>query len=176
MDIIHLPRKILDRTGACQPLFCNRPLSGSAGGGVLPKWGIDSGPVFLYSFPMLKMSDREFSRIAGRVLDRIPDAIMEHVRNVAVMIEDWPDPELLEAMGLPEDEPLLGVYTGASLTERSFTWPEPYPDTIILFKGPLLDMCRNRKELEEEIEITIVHEIAHYFGISEERLIELGYG
>lgn len=125
---------------------------------------------------MLKMSDREFSRIAARVLDRIPDGIMEHVRNVAVMIEDWPDAELLEAMGLLEDEPLLGVYTGASLPERSFTWPEPYPDTIILFKGPLLDMCRNREELEDEIEITIVHEIAHYFGISEDRLIELGYG
>jgi predicted Zn-dependent protease with MMP-like domain len=124
---------------------------------------------------MLKVSEKEFSRIAGRALDRIPEEIMEHVRNVAVVVEDRPDPELLDLMGLPPGEPLLGVYTGTALTEQSLTWPEFYPDTIILFRLPLLEMCRDREELEYEIEITVVHEIAHYFGISEERLIELGY-
>jgi predicted Zn-dependent protease with MMP-like domain len=124
----------------------------------------------------MKMSTREFARIAGRVLDRIPDEIMEQVMNVAIMVEDRPEPELLDALGLPADEPLLGVYTGTDLPSRSVTWPSPYPDTIILFKEPLLALCRDREELEDEIEITIVHEIAHYFGISEERLIEMGYG
>ncbi|HQG31843.1 MAG TPA: metallopeptidase family protein [Deltaproteobacteria bacterium] len=124
---------------------------------------------------MLNVSEPEFRRIAARALDRIPDEIMRHVSNVAVTVEDWPDPELLDAMGLPEDEPLLGVYTGTALPERSVTWPSFYPDTIILFRKPLLEMCRSRHELEEEIEITVVHEIAHYFGIGEERLRELGY-
>ncbi|HNY66127.1 MAG TPA: metallopeptidase family protein [Deltaproteobacteria bacterium] len=125
---------------------------------------------------MKKISDREFIRIAELALDRIPDEIMEYVRNVAITVEDWPSPDLLEALDLPADEPLLGVYTGTALPDRSLTWPALYPDTIILFKEPLLEICRDRLELEEEIEITIVHEIAHYFGIDEERLIELGYG
>jgi predicted Zn-dependent protease with MMP-like domain len=121
------------------------------------------------------MSEKEFSSIVGRALDAIPDEIMEHVRNVAVVVEDWPDPELLDLMGLPPDEPLLGVYTGTALTEQSITFPAIYPDTIILYRLPLLEMCRDVEELEYEIEITIVHEIAHYFGITEERLIDLGY-
>lgn len=124
---------------------------------------------------MLKISEKEFSRIAARALDRIPGEIMEHVRNVAVMVEDRPDPELLDLMDLPPGEPLLGVYSGTALPEQSITWPAIYPDTIILFRLPLLEMCRDVEELEFEIEITIVHEIAHYFGITEERLIELGY-
>ncbi len=125
---------------------------------------------------MMNLSDKEFARIAARVLDRIPDEIMQQVSNVAITVEDRPWPELLEDMGLPEDEPLLGLYTGTSLPDRSITWPSVYPDTIILFKEPLLEMCSDVTELEEEIEITIVHEIAHYFGIGEERLVELGYG
>jgi predicted Zn-dependent protease with MMP-like domain len=123
----------------------------------------------------MKISDEEFIRIAEKTLDRVPDEIMSRVRNVSITVEDRPSPELLEEMGLPPDEPLLGLYNGMSLAEQSVTWPSFYPDSIILFKAPLLEMCRDRDELEEEIEITIVHEIAHYFGISDERLVELGY-
>ncbi|MDT8272083.1 MAG: metallopeptidase family protein, partial [Desulfomonilia bacterium] len=70
---------------------------------------------------------------------------------------------------------LFGVYTGVALPEQSISWPSLYPDTIVLFKEPLLSVCEDITELEDEIEITVVHEIAHYFGISEERLAELGY-
>lgn len=124
---------------------------------------------------MMKLSDREFARIVGKAVDRIPEEIMNHVRNVAISIEDWPSPELLDDMGLPPGEPLLGVYTGIALPERTLTSPGLYPDAIIIFKEPLLEMCTDIEELEEEIEVTVVHEIAHYFGISEERLAELGY-
>lgn len=130
----------------------------------------------MYHFLMMNLSDKEFARIAGSVLDRIPDEIMEQVRNVAITVEDSPWPELLDDLSIPADEPLLGLYTGTSLPDQSFTWPSLYPDTIILFKEPLLSISSDIHELEHEIEITIVHEIAHYFGISEERLIELGYG
>ena len=104
------------------------------------------------------------------------DEIIRHVKNVAIRVEDRPSPDLLDEMGMPEDELLLGVYTGEALPDRLLTFPSFYPDTIILFKEPLLEVCRDIEELEEEIEITVVHEIAHYFGISEERLAELGYG
>ncbi len=124
----------------------------------------------------MKISDKEFERIVGRSLDRIPDELMFHVRNVAIRVEDRPSPDLLEEMGMPEDDLLLGVYTGEALPDRLLTFPSFYPDTIILFKEPLMEVCRDIEELEEEIEITVVHEIAHYFGISEDRLAELGYG
>lgn len=123
----------------------------------------------------MEISDKEFTRIVDRSLDRIPEEVMSHVKNVAIRVEDRPSRELLEDLELPPDEPLLGVYTGEALPEKSLTFPSFYPDTIILFKEPLLEFCRDKDELEEEIEITIVHEIAHYFGISEERLAELGY-
>jgi predicted Zn-dependent protease with MMP-like domain len=78
-------------------------------------------------------------------------------------------------MGLPPDEPLLGVFQGVSLLERSVFDPPLYPDTIILFQRPLEEMCETVEELEEEIEVTVVHEVAHYLGMTEERLAELGY-
>lgn len=124
----------------------------------------------------MRISDREFERIVNRALDDIPEELMRHVRNVAIRVEDRPSRELLEEMELPDDEPLLGVYTGEALPEKSVSFPSFYPDTIVLFKEPLEEFCRDARELQEEIEITVVHEIAHYFGISEERLAELGYG
>jgi predicted Zn-dependent protease with MMP-like domain len=84
-------------------------------------------------------------------------------------------PDLLEEMGYPPDEPLLGVYWGVPLNERSATEPPLYPDTIYIFKGPLEEMCASLEELEEEIEITVVHEVAHFVGFNEEQLRELGY-
>lgn len=124
----------------------------------------------------MNLSDEKFSQIVRRAIENIPEEIMRHVMNVAITVQDRPSHELLEDMGLPPDEPLLGVYTGVALTERSISLPEIFPDTIILFREPLLEISGTIEELEEEIEITVVHEIAHYFGISEERLFELGYG
>jgi predicted Zn-dependent protease with MMP-like domain len=124
----------------------------------------------------MNLDDAAFNRIVRRAIDRIPQEIMRHVQNVAVVVENRPKPALLEEMGLGPDEPLLGVYTGIALSQRSVTSPEYYPDTIILFRGPLLEVSGNIDELEDEIEITVVHEIAHFFGISEERLALLGYG
>ena len=82
---------------------------------------------------------------------------------------------MLRDLGLPPDYPLLGIYQGAPLTERSSTFPPLYPDTILIFQRPLEEMCKTLEELEMQIEITVVHEIAHYIGLSEDRLKELGY-
>jgi len=94
---------------------------------------------------------------------------------MVIAVQQWPSPELLEEMGLPPDEPLLGVYTGASLAERSHFDTLQYPDAIQIFQGPLDEMCETLEELEEEIEITVVHEVAHFIGMTEEELAELGY-
>lgn len=123
----------------------------------------------------MKLSDRAFAGIIHKALDRIPAEISAHLENVAITVEKRPSLELLEEMGLPPDEVLFGVYQGESLTEQSLTYPPLYPDSIILFKEPLEDACETIEELIEEIEITVVHEVAHFFGIGEERLVELGY-
>jgi predicted Zn-dependent protease with MMP-like domain len=81
-----------------------------------------------------------------------------------------------EEMELGRDGSLLGLFVGVPLIERSVTTPPLYPDIIYLFQEPLETMCETIEELEEEIEVTVVHEVAHYLGMTEERLAELGYG
>ena len=78
-------------------------------------------------------------------------------------------------MGLAGDETLFGIFEGTPLIERSVTSPPLFPDSILLFQEPLEEACETIGELEEEIEVTVVHEIAHFVGMSEERLAELGY-
>jgi predicted Zn-dependent protease with MMP-like domain len=123
----------------------------------------------------LKLTAKEFDRIVTRAIRRIPRELRDYLDNVLIAVKQRPSREILEEMDLPPDEPLLGVFQGVSMMERSVTSPPLFPDTIFLFQEPLEKMCDSLEELEEEIEITVVHEIAHFFGISEERLAELGY-
>jgi predicted Zn-dependent protease with MMP-like domain len=122
-----------------------------------------------------RLSDREFDRVVKRALRRIPEEIRERLENVLITVQKRPSKELLADMGLPEDEDLLGLFSGDSAMEQSVTEPPLYPATIYLFQEPLEKMCVTREELEIEIERTLVHEIAHAIGMSEERLAELGY-
>lgn len=124
----------------------------------------------------MKLTPKEFDRVVQRALDRIPEEIREHLANVTVTIQKRPSREMLAELGMTADDPPLGLYEGASLLERSVLEPPLYPDTIFIFQEPLEQMCETRKELEREIEITVVHEVAHFLGIEEERLAELGYG
>jgi len=123
----------------------------------------------------MRLSNTEFDRIVKQAIRRIPEEIRQHLDNILITVQKRPAPDMLEEMGYPPDEPLLGVYWGVPLNERSVAEPPLYPDTIYIFKEPLEEMCANREELEEEIEITVAHEVAHYLGMSEERLAELGY-
>jgi predicted Zn-dependent protease with MMP-like domain len=107
-----------------------------------------------------------FEALVEQALDEIPDEIASLVQNVVVLVEDDP----------PADDPdLLGVYDGVSLTERGADHTG-LPDRITIFRRPLLEMCHDAEELVREVRITVVHEIAHHFGIDDDRLHELGYG
>jgi len=123
----------------------------------------------------MKLSNKEFDRIVQQAIGRIPEEIRRHLDNILITVQKRPDPDMLEEMGYPPDEPLLGLYWGVPLNERSVADPPLYPDTIYIFKEPLEEMCETQEELEEEIEITVVHEVAHFLGMSEDRLAELGY-
>lgn len=124
----------------------------------------------------MKLSQEEFDRIVKRSIRRIPHEIREHLDNILISIQKHPSRKLIKELGLPPDETLLGFYQGVSLRERSPMYPPLYPDTIFLFQEPLEESCNTLNELEKQIEITVVHEIAHFLGMSEERLVELGYG
>ena len=125
----------------------------------------------------MRLQRKEFERVVRRAYNRIPAEIRNRLDNVVLTVKRRPSREMLEEMGYPPDEPLLGLYWGASLAEHSFfALPPLYPDTIFIFQEPLEEMCGTLGELEREIEITVVHEVAHFLGISEERLEELGYG
>ena len=116
----------------------------------------------------LSLSDDEFQDAVGDALDRIPDELTRLLSNVAVLVEDEP----------PPDEPdLLGIYEGTPLTERDGWWDAgSLPDRITIFKGPLERMCVDRDDLLDEIAVTVVHEVAHHFGVDDDRLHELGWG
>ena len=124
----------------------------------------------------MKLSNKEFDHVVKQAIARIPEEIRQHLDNILISVQQRPSPDMLEELGYPPDESLLGVYWGVPLNERSVAEPPLYPDTIYIFKEPLEEMCEDHEELEEEIEITVVHEVAHFLGMSEERLAELGYG
>ena len=107
----------------------------------------------------------EFEELVSDALDEIPDEIASLIQNVVVLVED----------DAPEDDPtLLGLYDGVALVARIANHTG-LPDRIFIFRGPLLDMCDDLEDLAEEVRITIVHEVAHHFGIDDHRLHDLGY-
>jgi len=122
-----------------------------------------------------KWSNEDFDRAVKKALRRIPREIRQHLENVLISVVKRPSEEMLQDLSLSLDDLPLGLYRGVSLSERSVISPPLYPDTIFLFQDPLEEMCATLSELEEEIEITLVHEIAHALGMTEEALAELGY-
>lgn len=122
-----------------------------------------------------KLSEKEFDRAVKRAIERIPEEIRRHLDNMLITVQRQPSRKMLADMGLPPAYPLLGLYVGTAMPERSAAYPPLYPDRIYIFQKPLEEMCETLEELEEQIEITVVHEIAHFLGIGEDRLAELGY-
>ena len=118
------------------------------------------------------MSEDEFEAAVGDALDRIPPEA-KTMNNVAVFIEDDYTPQ----PGEDPDTVLLGLYEGVPLTERDSWWDAgSLPDRITIYRQPILELCDSREDVVEEVTVTVVHEIAHHFGISDARLHELGWG
>ena len=118
----------------------------------------------------------EFRKIAARALQDIPEEFLEQMENVEVWVEEEPDPEVLEDLGLDTRATLFGIYQGVPKGNQSFFQAPVLPNRITLYRRPILQACRTREEVHEQIRKTVIHEIAHHFGFSENRLRELGYG
>ncbi len=123
----------------------------------------------------MRLSAKAFDKVVKRAVGRIPEELRKHLDNVLISVLKRPTAEMMDEVEQPPDEPLLGLFQGFPLSDRSLTDPPLFPDTIFLFQEPLENACDTIEELEREIEITVAHETAHFFGISEERLAELGY-
>jgi predicted Zn-dependent protease with MMP-like domain len=116
---------------------------------------------------MVAMSREQFEDAVSEALDRIPGDLARMMDNVVVLVQDDP----------PDgDSDLLGLYEGTPLTERDGWWAAgSLPDRITIFRNPTLAVCDTAEEVVEEVRVTVVHEIAHHFGIDDERLHELGW-
>lgn len=113
------------------------------------------------------MDAAAFEALVDRAIDEVPAELAALVENCVVLVEDAP----------PPDEPgLLGLYDGVPLTERGDTYAGVLPDRILIFRLPILALCHSQEEVVEEVHVTVVHEIAHHFGIDDDRLHALGYG
>ena len=115
---------------------------------------------------VIEMSRQRFEELVAAAIDQVPGELYALVDNCVVLVEDDP----------PADDPdLLGLYDGTPLTERGGDYTMALPDRITVFRNPTLEMCEDEDQVVEEVNITVVHEIAHHFGIDDERLHELGY-
>ena len=123
------------------------------------------------------LPDADFEDAVGDALDSLPPDLAEAMDNVVILVQDEPEPDMLrrEDYGELGRPTLLGLYDGVPLTERDTSWSLVLPDRIFIFKGPLERWCTSREELVEEITVTVIHEIAHHFGIDDDRLHELGW-
>ncbi|WP_104139854.1 metallopeptidase family protein [Arthrobacter sp. ZGTC131] len=118
------------------------------------------------------MSEAEFEAAVSDALNRMPAEVARAMDNVAVFIDDDYTPQ----PGEDPDTVLLGLYEGVPLTERDSWWDAgSLPDRITIYRQPILDICSSREDVVEEVAVTVIHEIAHHFGIDDQRLHELGW-
>jgi predicted Zn-dependent protease with MMP-like domain len=107
----------------------------------------------------------EFEELVGEALDSIPEQLSRQMRNVVLLVED---------MGASPN--LLGLYQGVPLTERTTAYAGMLPDRITIYRIPILRHCASREDVVRQVVVTVVHEVAHHFGIGDAKLHELGWG
>jgi predicted Zn-dependent protease with MMP-like domain len=114
----------------------------------------------------VRMDPQRFDELVADALDLIPAQLAAAMDNVVILVEDRH----------PDEPELLGLYEGVALTERDSDYGGSLPDAITIYREALLDICESDDDVVEEVAITVIHEIAHHFGIDDDRLDELGWG
>jgi predicted Zn-dependent protease with MMP-like domain len=120
------------------------------------------------------MSRQEFEKLVAEALDNLPHYFQEKMNNVEVLILPWPSPHELERVGVKSGHTLLGLYSGIPLTSRNHNYALVPPDTITLYQRPIEHAAKTPEHIPEIVRSTVIHELAHHFGISDDRLRELG--
>ncbi len=119
------------------------------------------------------MTRAEFRRLVSEAVDTIPERFQQHLRNIAIVVEDEPSPELLHEMEIEPPDTLFGLYQGTPLTERRWDHGNTLPDRIAIYQGPIEDVCETRGEIITQVGETLIHEVGHFFGLSEEAIREI---
>jgi predicted Zn-dependent protease with MMP-like domain len=115
---------------------------------------------------MVRMSRERFEELVAEALDEVPEELLDLMDNVVILVEDDPP---------AEDPHLLGLYEGHALTDRGWSYAGVLPDRIMIYRHPILRICDDEDDVIDEVAITVVHEIAHHFGIDDARLHALGW-
>jgi predicted Zn-dependent protease with MMP-like domain len=110
-----------------------------------------------------------FERLVEEALDDLPEEFAAALDNVAVVVEEEPDPAVLADFGMEENEELLGLYLGVPLPERDSHY-QALPDRVAIYRGPVLRLCGSRREVVREVRETVIHELGHYFGLDDEEM------
>ncbi|RPI55999.1 MAG: metallopeptidase family protein [Acidobacteria bacterium] len=119
------------------------------------------------------MTRERFTRLVEEVLDDIPKRFRAAMKNVAVVVEDEPSPELLEDMEMEPGDTLFGLYHGTPLTERDSHYGNTLPDRISIYQRPIEEACAEDEDIRQCVAETVIHEFGHYFGLSEEEIEEI---
>lgn len=115
-----------------------------------------------------------FHALVSRVVRELPEDVRRLIVNVAIVVEEEPLPEHFDDADLEDDNELFGLYQGIPLTDRGSSYSLVTPDRIVIFAGPLERACGTRREFEEQIRITVLHELGHHLGFDEDGLDVIG--
>lgn len=115
----------------------------------------------------MRISIDEFEALVAKALDSMPTEFAALLDNIAVVVEDQADPEVLADVGLEHPDELLGLYQGIPLTERDSSFAA-LPDQVVIYRLPIIAICHDRREVIREVRDTLVHEIGHHFGLSDD--------
>ncbi len=122
------------------------------------------------------MDSKKFEWLVAQAIESLPDEFQERLENIDVVVADQPTREQLRVLGGRRGETLLGLYEGVPLTRRTHGYGMVIPDKVTIFQGPIEAMCKNDARIIAEVQRVVRHEIAHHFGISDDRLRQLGMG
>lgn len=122
------------------------------------------------------MRPNEFDALVSEAIEGIPAAFRPYLERVVVDVEDMPDRATLRELAIDDPRGLLGLYRGRPITELSVEDPVSFPDRIVLYRANILRICRTKAEVVEQVRATVLHEVGHHFGLSEDDLNALGYG
>ena len=119
------------------------------------------------------MERQRFEGLVRQALDELPEEIAERMSNVDIEVQAWPSASQLRSVGISSGQTLLGLYQGIPLTKRTSGYQMVAPDRITIFQGPLERLSKSDAQLVQRVRSTVIHEMAHHFGISDERLREI---
>ncbi len=120
------------------------------------------------------LSREEFQELVAEALDKLPQVFRARFENLVIVVEDWPDRRTLHVSGVKNRADLLGFYHGVPLTERTSNYGMIAPDKISIYRQPILLQCKSEEDVGAIVQRVVRHELAHYFGIDDERLFEIG--